>query len=782
MGFKWHRQSYKPFSAMLIFASFMACKEFKTPGDADLVPPKSGPTISTKASPSPLIKDGLKKAIVEASPAPSDLQPTPIATAAITAIVPAVPTAPAIAFGLNSTCPTGGLGGHPLTPVSFSCAYTRTGTTTEQPVVTLSGCPEFNGTWTWNADKTTLTINGGVPISSCALEVKVVQGSASTVRSVPISALDSFVTVPDSLPGYTSMTKTYPYGAFTDLGTLYVAGEGGIQISNNNGATWTAYAGRHWKKPDRAHCVVANGSKLFVGLALGGIAQSSDGGATWASAQALGGRAITGSFDNCWGKGSSLMGLWNGEVRVSVDDGLNWVTPTGLVSLSVADATYVDANTVYVSYGATAAGLSKSTDGGRTFVAVDTSGLTGTKKIAKTSVTGTTLWVVTTDAKVARSDDGGTTWVVKHSGKTYSGFKVVGDVAFVGTTNEGLLVSRDGGATWAASSWSLADGNSGRQYVIHVITAGNFAYAVTVEGIYRSSDLGVTWPDFYTSEAAGSWISGIAKAGADLVVATWGGGISLSSDKGATWVRRTRARNSLHRDWITSVAGNAAGTIYSGTSSGLQMSVNRGASWAQLHSRYTYSVDTEGDRIATGGHLSGASISADAGITWAHFLPGVIVRNVVWVGNRLYAGTTTLGLAWTDNFGATWTYANASTPGFGEVNVSNFSVEGQRIAASTNVGIALSEDAGLTWTTKSAATGLPGTGYGTAFWQGEALYVSISNVGIAVSVDHGVTWALRTAEKNGLTANHLSWGTSFFTDSDGTFYLGSSGLSRAKVP
>ncbi len=259
-------------------------------------------------------------------------------------------------------------------------------------------------------------------------------------------------------------------------GNLFAGAPGGLYLSTNNAASWSEiglwdaltlklavfpsgkivaatgegiYAssdnGNLWINNVSGYCtsvVVSPSGEVFVGMLLGGINASTDGGNSW------------------FGRG-----LWN----------------TGISSLGVTPDGYVFAA------GYQGSGIFLSPDSGVTWDEAYTGSLTPISWAA-----GINGYVYAgTDSGVLRTTDNGNTWVLLNNGLTndliFSLSVNQNGIAYAGTGGGGINVSSDGG-----NSWSYLGLTNRRIWSIDLISS-NQIFAGTDSGVYSSLDGGRTW-------------------------------------------------------------------------------------------------------------------------------------------------------------------------------------------------------------------------------------------------------------------------------------------------
>jgi hypothetical protein len=186
--------------------------------------------------------------------------------------------------------------------------------------------------------------------------------------------------------------------------------------------------------------------------------------------------------------------------------------------------------------------------------------------------------------------------------------------------------------------------------------------AADLAGNTATRDINFTWQTGYYTlpQNAVSYVQigsnnlrSVFVSGSTIYAATWGGGLSISSDGGATWANKTTANGLVHnRVNVVFVSGS---TVYAATDGGLSISSNGGATWANktttngLGHNQVRGVFASGSTVyaATSG---GLSISSDGGATFtnkttANGLGSNSVSGVFASGSTVYVATWDGGLS-----------------------------------------------------------------------------------------------------------------------------------------
>jgi hypothetical protein len=331
---------------------------------------------------------------------------------------------------------------------------------------------------------------------------------------------------------------------------IIFAGGIGLERTTNGGTNWSSLAGLH---ADHHVAIFApSNPNIVYECNDGGVYRSTDKGATWRKASH--GLVITQFYDvGSWSTISTVLGGGTQDQGTNMTTGgLTWRKIKG------ADGGYfvvhpTDPRTMYAEHQNT--DIHKSTDGGNTWVQ-KTTGLSdgtpwtgvitmdlnnpnilfaGTTRVFRTTDGCATPWVASSQVlsdtvssieiapsdsnrvyvgaggRIYRSDDGGATspWTEKTTA-TLPSSRSIKDIAIdrtnpnrlvicYGGTNPGntpyhVFISTNGGDLWTDISGNLP--NISVNAVALDSNSANTIYAGTDAGVYRTTDLGVSWEAF----------------------------------------------------------------------------------------------------------------------------------------------------------------------------------------------------------------------------------------------------------------------------------------------
>jgi hypothetical protein len=442
-------------------------------------------------------------------------------------------------------------------------------------------------------------------------------------------------------------TKVRPYGLTKDptsTSTLYAAGvyAGGATQkaiflkSTNFGASWTiteppalntgltnpfGYAVA--VQPGTGEIIVSyGGTNASTGAPVGGIARSTDGGATFAAAN----KGIAATFN----PGSASAGI-----------AFDTTTPTTVYLSTNGNAQFADGGGFYIS-----------TNSGESWVAsgapIPQNG--GFVVATRPAAAGYPAAVFVGEPDVAISTNSGKSWAASISGIGSQSLFTVVDSGVAGGyyagTYTGVFHTGSSGKGWTATA-VLPGSHFVNALAIDLTRAKPAIYAVTNSGLFRSTNNGASWVTITPKLGAGLQIATVETDSTGTVFATdTGHTVYRSANEGATWASSTVGGSTDVFAGVTAIslanipAGTAgAGTIYANLASGLWVSTNDGVSWTlsaaqvpasengiygmavQQAAPHTLVVNTNNDDTYT--LTPGASAFAQVTGPTGYFLPGL---------------------------------------------------------------------------------------------------------------------------------------------------------------
>ncbi len=356
--------------------------------------------------------------------------------------------------------------------------------------------------------------------------------------------------------------------------------------------------------------------------------------------------AVANAADNvyCWG--SNTFGqLGNGTTADDsmprpVADFVNRTISNGLGS-NIALGVYSLDDTIFA---ATIGGVSRSTDGGKTF--------TNQAALSSVYVNGVyanddTVYAATSDG-LSISPDGGVTFplIVRTpdglGSNSVNGVYATDDTVYA-ATNRGLSISTNGGASFTNDD--STDG-LGSDNVRSVYATDDTIYAGTGEGLSVSTNGGATYVNYYAG-LLNTLVRGVF-ATDDTVYAATGFGLGISTNGGRSFTTRTIA-DGLGSNNVRAVYAIGS-TVYAATDGGLAVSTDGGTSFTN----YT-SSNGLGDTMVYGVYAVGPTVYAATNAGLSISLPDYAFADVS-VGVDFAcavtraSGPTGPGVCWGANF------------------------------------------------------------------------------------------------------------------------------------
>jgi hypothetical protein len=440
--------------------------------------------------------------------------------------------------------------------------------------------------------------------------------------------------------------RTYSCFAFGQAGEVYAGYwerggtyKGGVMKSTDVGKTWVqVFTGNAY---DDVVAVAADSpGYVYVGLTMGGIRRSTNGGATWTARPGPGGSLSSLVIAD---SGHVLAGVASGMVLRSTNRCSTWAITN--VS-TIATALLVNKTTRTIYGGGLQFG--RSTDDGRTWTMIDPQA----------------GWI----SSICQSPDG---------------------ELFAGTNGIGVARSSDNGDHW---------GHLGIVTIVAKTLAtgpGTAMLALAASGTFMTTDRGIQW------RSCGKPYSDIRSAAFSprgwIYLGTWGGGVLRSTDGGGSW---TPSNSGLPNLEVNVIAVHSDGRIVAGTNKGICLSTNNGDSWSRIGPD---SAAISGLAWGNGETLFATGFgrcyrSLDGGGTWTSMANSRIVyaRGLVTSANgHLFCWTSDNLFSCSTNGGTTWIPRDPAGSPTQQVAAVNATGD---VFLGTSNGCLRSTDEGITWT------------------------------------------------------------------------------------
>jgi photosystem II stability/assembly factor-like uncharacterized protein len=346
-------------------------------------------------------------------------------------------------------------------------------------------------------------------------------------------------------------------------------------------------------------------------------------------------------------------------------------------------------------------------------------------------------------------------------GVSVSSLATINGSIYVGTTTDGIYVSTDDGVSWTPKNTGIESFE-----IRGIVAAPGYLFAATFgHGVYRSTDNGQTW---LPPASGGNLAStGIVVKDTNLFVSSVNGGVYRSTDNGVTWVRKL-----FGFSYIVSI-GVSGNKVFASTDSYYTLvSTDNGETWSYINSIPGFNhwcYYTEGNLILIGGEDE-VYKSTDQGNTFAT-LPlninyGLVnVYSVYESGSVILAATSYNGVYKSTNNGTTWSPANEGM-GPKDVRALTAGSSSTFIAGSHYAGIYRSIDLGSSWS--KSMEGIPPGSSILSFLASSTGIIAGTRDGMYRTTNSGVTWTKLTG-----TSDTVNYGSvRGLCEKDGALYAG----------
>jgi hypothetical protein len=241
------------------------------------------------------------------------------------------------------------------------------------------------------------------------------------------------------------------------------------------------------------------------------------------------------------------------------------------------------------------------------------------------------------DSGVYVSTNDGTTWEPLSMGLTapVTAFGSVGSTFLAGTMGRGVFTLQTGSSVWQAADSGLPADILVRGF----LTDNNDVYLISYQGLFKSTDMGVSWMSL--NEGLGNtsiWYVNVHDD-STITVGTYTG-LYRSSHPDSMFVP-------IGEDVMVFSGATSGNNIFIGTNKGVLASADNGNTWTatglSLTDSNIFAFASRPNQIFIGSEGSDAVFfSTDGGITWqtvASGMPSTFVNALAISGNTLFAAT-----------------------------------------------------------------------------------------------------------------------------------------------
>lgn len=534
---------------------------------------------------------------------------------------------------------------------------------------------------------------------------------------------------------------------------------------------------------------------------------------TWSSNGPFSAVINTAVFSSEFQPNSIVVGTNGGGIYISADDGATWASNNNGISTSTIVNTLRRCTTNnYIYAGTNGSGVYLSIDSGSSWAPINNQ-LPINSRVTSLAVkgsAGTDLYAGINGNGIYKSTDNGATWTSRNgiglsnlNVRSVAVMPTAGTTIIAGTFGGGIFYSTNDGSTWNAAAGlpgavtvnTLAINHPDAPTVYFAGTSGN--------GVYKSTD-GINWVVANTGIASVSverlvYVDNPLDIDDDLYAMT-NEGVFRSTNEGASWTALNTGLGTLSARALA-IDPAASAKMFLGTSGGIYKSVDSGATWATSSSGLSYLTDIKATAVEAahptniygGGSGSGAFKSDNSGVSWSIANSGLgnaTLNALLPLASHLYAGTNN-GVFRTSYDPISWSAINTNLPLL-NVQALAFDSTASTIYAATSNGIYKTNVGAINW---SATTTLGNPDVRAVAIdidteneppQPSVVYAGTAGGGIFKSANAGLSW---TAVNEGLTnttvfalaANSGDPANLYAGTSDGLFKSTNEGISWVRI-
>ncbi|TAL68541.1 MAG: T9SS type A sorting domain-containing protein [Bacteroidetes bacterium] len=568
-----------------------------------------------------------------------------------------------------------------------------------------------------------------------------------------------------------------PYGG--NVRTLAINGSniyagiydgGGIFLSTNNGANWTAVNSGLTNLEVR--CLAIDNNNIFAGSSGGGIFLSTNNGTSWASVNI----GLTDLDVQCLAiiDSNIFAGTSSGGIFLSTNNGVNWTAINSGLTYQNVQCLVISGSNIFA--GTWGGGVFLSTNNGTTWTAIN-SGLTSSY-VLSLAINGSNIFAGTYSdfgsSGVFLSTNNGTTWAyVGLTGRNVYFLTIINNSIFAATeiasnpSYTDVYLSTNNGTSWTKVYTGLINQNV---YSLAIID-NNVIAGTRYGGIFFSTNNGTNWSQsgFNIQE-----VKCLATSGSNILAGIWrsgaGIGVFLSTNNGNYW---NKADSGLIGEGVKSFAISGS-NIFAGNynGGGVFLSTNNGLTWTSVNTGLTNKtvqcLAINGSNVFAGTFGGGIFHSTNNGEIWTEVNNGLtnhFIQCFAESGSYIFAGTYGGGIFLSTNNGENWTEVNN---GLTYLSVGSLGISGGNIFAGTNGGLYLSTNNGESWV--EVASRLTSSPIYCFVVNGSNIFAGTSE-GVYLSKNNGSTWAASGIIDNNVLSLTISGNNIFAGTRDSSVYI-----------
>jgi photosystem II stability/assembly factor-like uncharacterized protein len=309
-----------------------------------------------------------------------------------------------------------------------------------------------------------------------------------------------------------------------------------------------------------------------------------------------------------------------------------------------------------------------------------------------------------------------------------------------GTDYGGLYVSNDNGNHWTE--------RIGELILCLAVNKDGKLFAGGLEGLYTSTDDGITWTSVNRPDYPDMWIGAIVLDSSNHIYMGGSMGLFRSDDDGESWLKINSGIEHLGAKYPRCLTAGPQGVIFAGFEEGVYRTTDYGAHWSEMNNGLT-SLEMRSIVITKSGFVLAATYgrgvfrSTIYGDSWVKVLDDFSFSLAIDNTGHIFhgsIGTIPLGpgVFRSDDEGLTWMPHNT---GLGNLEVRSLAVNSEDIvfAGTMGMGVFRSSNQGLSW--EETNEGLDNMIIGCLNGNSKnEIFAGCYGGGIQKSSDGGSTW------------------------------------------
>lgn len=354
------------------------------------------------------------------------------------------------------------------------------------------------------------------------------------------------------------------FKSFTKIGNdIFVCSNyGGAHKSVDNGQNWTAI--NQGLQTTNARKIFSTGTDLFISTDAG-IYRSIDGGTNWTKTNT----GTLSDYSNNFAAIGNNIFVANSTrgIYKTTNNGTLWTQCNkGITNSTIKTLLKIGSTLFAGAY--YSGGVHHTSNGGTTW----NHSYPSVSNVVQLVNNNNDIYAATAGWGLFRSVDNGVNWtpLTSNNADLLSVYTAAigNNKIFIGTATNGVYVSNDNGATWTVTNNNLTARN------INMLTfVGTKLFAATSAGIVSTTDYGATWGQV---SLQGKNIITIKANNNKIFAGTWGDGVYISNDNGATW---TQSNNGMTYLLIYAITFDNNNNVYVASGANVYSSKDGGANW-----------------------------------------------------------------------------------------------------------------------------------------------------------------------------------------------------------